>query len=317
MNMEQILKQINTILVLVILAKGAQESEMIYILEWTVSSEPWVYLNLELGQQAFIKRNCDFINCFLTDNRSFFGDILDFDVLLFNAVHISQGYTDVPTKRSETQQYVLVGFEPAGYYTLPTKYNFFFNITWTYKLSSDVVQSYIAVKNKQGELIGPRKNMYWDHLVKDMVPIGENIKSILLRKTIAAAWIVSNCDARSDRQKFVKKLQRELVEYQNRVDIYGKCGTLACEQINGEKNGLISSCSNKIDFDYYFYLAFENSFCEDYVTEKLLHALNHFAVPVVYGGANYSRFVLSTKYQINLIKMHANYKLVVKLLITA
>nr|XP_037877562.1 alpha-(1,3)-fucosyltransferase C-like [Bombyx mori] len=42
---------------------------------------------------------------------------------------------------------------------------------------------------------------------------------------------------------------------------------------------------------YYFYLSFENSFGEDYVTEKLLHALEFDAVPVVYGGANYTRFM--------------------------
>lgn len=38
--------------------------------------------------------------------------------------------------------------------------------------------------------------------------------------------------------------------------------------------------------DYYFYFSIENSFSEDYVTEKLLHALKHYAIPVVYGGAN-------------------------------
>ncbi|CAH2037198.1 unnamed protein product, partial [Iphiclides podalirius] len=31
--------------------------------------------------------------------------------------------------------------------------------------------------------------------------------------------------------------------------------------------------------------------CEDYVTEKLLHGLKHNAVPIVYGGANYTRFM--------------------------
>ncbi|KAJ2937861.1 hypothetical protein O0L34_g18682 [Tuta absoluta] len=43
--------------------------------------------------------------------------------------------------------------------------------------------------------------------------------------------------------------------------------------------------------NYYFYLSFENSFCDDYVTEKLLNAVQNYAVPIVYGGANYSRFL--------------------------
>lgn len=294
MNLKRIMEKFYTILVGHILVLGDKQSTLIYILEWTFSNDTWVYLDLEMGQEAFIKRNCDFINCFLTTNRSFFRDILDFDVLLFNAVHIGQGFKEVPSNRSEAQQYVFVGFEPASYYTLSSNHNFFFNITWTYKLTSDVVQSYIAVKNKQGHLIGPRKNMHWVHPVEDMEPIGEDIKSKLKQKTIAAAWIVSHCDTMSYRHKFVEKLQKELVKYSHRVDIYGKCGNLDCEQMKGEKNGLITSCSNKIESDYYFYLAFENSFGEDYVTEKLIHALKHFAVPVVYGGANYSRFVFST-----------------------
>nr|XP_053607875.1 alpha-(1,3)-fucosyltransferase C-like isoform X2 [Plodia interpunctella] len=40
-----------------------------------------------------------------------------------------------------------------------------------------------------------------------------------------------------------------------------------------------------------FKQTFENSFSEDYVTEKLLIALKNNAIPVVYGGANYTRFM--------------------------
>ena len=41
---------------------------------------------------------------------------------------------------------------------------------------------------------------------------------------------------------------------------------------------------------FYFYLSFENSFCPDYVTEKLYRAFESGTVPVVFGGANYSIF---------------------------
>ena len=39
--------------------------------------------------------------------------------------------------------------------------------------------------------------------------------------------------------------------------------------------------------DYKFYLAFENSKCRDYVTEKFYNALLYSMVPVVYGGGDY------------------------------
>ena len=40
---------------------------------------------------------------------------------------------------------------------------------------------------------------------------------------------------------------------------------------------------------YWFYLAFENSNCPDYITEKLWRVLDLNIVPVVMGGGNYSR----------------------------
>jgi alpha-1,3-fucosyltransferase len=43
--------------------------------------------------------------------------------------------------------------------------------------------------------------------------------------------------------------------------------------------------------NYKFYLSFENAMCEDYVTEKLWKVINHTVVPVVLGGANYSKIV--------------------------
>ncbi|XP_025085508.1 alpha-(1,3)-fucosyltransferase C-like [Pomacea canaliculata] len=43
--------------------------------------------------------------------------------------------------------------------------------------------------------------------------------------------------------------------------------------------------------DYFFYLAFENSLCTDYVTEKAFLTLKYDVVPVVRGGANYSSLV--------------------------
>lgn len=46
-----------------------------------------------------------------------------------------------------------------------------------------------------------------------------------------------------------------------------------------------------LDMEYKFYFAFENSLCTDYVTEKLFEALQRKIIPVVFGGANYTRFM--------------------------
>ena len=37
--------------------------------------------------------------------------------------------------------------------------------------------------------------------------------------------------------------------------------------------------------DYFFYLSFENSLCKDYITEKFFDAMDHFVVPITFGGA--------------------------------
>ena len=72
------------------------------------------------------------------------------------------------------------------------------------------------------------------------------------------AWIVSNCHGNNARQKYAKELQKYIT-----VDIYGNCGTKKCPRSTE------TECFEMLNRDYKFYLAFENSNCKDYVTEKL------------------------------------------------
>lgn len=273
------LKQIFTVIIVFVFSINCKK--IIYILEWTSGAiEPLNYLGQ--GQEAFISRNCSYTNCFLTNFPAHLKSILKFDALLFNAVYMNDS-TAMPHIRTEAQEYVLIGLEPAGIYQVAPTFNDFFNMTWTYKLSSDVVYPYIIVRNNRNEIIGPKVNMQWIS-VNDMIPTSTHVLSKLKNKKIAAAWIASNCENAGDRLTVVKMLERELAQYGHQLDIFGRCGSLECPR--GER---MKECYSKIESDYYFYLAYENSLCEDYVSEKVLHALQNFAVPVVYGGANYTR----------------------------
>merc|ERR1712130_688447 len=44
----------------------------------------------------------------------------------------------------------------------------------------------------------------------------------------------------------------------------------------------------KLERDYKFYLSFENSICEDYVTEKFFNILKYNVLPITYNGADMS-----------------------------
>ena len=62
------------------------------------------------------------------------------------------------------------------------------------------------------------------------------------------------------------------------VDIHGYCGKgLTC----GAYGLLNGSCVSSLLSQYKFYLAFENSFCEDYYTEKIRKTLRVDTIPVV------------------------------------
>uniref|UniRef100_A0A915EI56 Fucosyltransferase n=1 Tax=Ditylenchus dipsaci TaxID=166011 RepID=A0A915EI56_9BILA len=58
------------------------------------------------------------------------------------------------------------------------------------------------------------------------------------------------------------------------VDVYGGCGDLKCAKQD--------NCQNKINSDYHFYYAAENSICTDYITEKLWNqGYGFLVVPIV------------------------------------
>jgi alpha-1,3-fucosyltransferase len=105
-----------------------------------------------------------------------------------------------------------------------------------------------------------------------------DIIDIVRKKSRTAIFVASNCKARSRRNFIVRKLS-EFID----VDFYGKCGDKKCDLKSHD-------CTN-LNATHRFYLAFENDLCEDYVTEKLFKVMDEVIIPVVYGGANYSRFL--------------------------
>lgn len=261
--------------------KGSEkDNSMIYILTWA-TSHLTPAPDSEKGQLYFINKRCLFQNCFLTNNQSYFNDIRQFDAILFHAVSVHEPELALPATRLESQKYIFMSNEPSVLYPIKTHYNGFFNYTFTYILHSDMTWRFFIVKDKEGKVIAPKHDVNWID-VKDMKSTSNKIVQKLQNKSKAAAWFVSHCETPSQREVFVRKFNEELKDYKLTVDTFGDCGNLGCTN---------EQCPILVENDYYFYLVFENSMCRDYVTEKVLVATKHFAVPIVYGGANYSRYV--------------------------
>ena len=84
---------------------------------------------------------------------------------------------------------------------------------------------------------------------------------------------MSHCETVGQREQLVRSLQKYIP-----VHIYGECGDRKCPDDD--------HCHEYLSDNYKFYLAFENSLCIDYVTEKLTLSLRHDFVPVTYSWIN-------------------------------
>nr|XP_053612044.1 alpha-(1,3)-fucosyltransferase C-like [Plodia interpunctella] len=253
-----------------------------YILRWKIGGfNRFGFLGT--GSSKFIEMNCPYQNCYITDDSKYFPSVLDFDALLFcGRQTLNFPRSDLPQERSPSQKYIFAMNEPVPMFMScnPLLENLF-NWTWTYKLNSDIRFSYILIYDLNGHEVGPKINMNWP---MEMKPIqDETTKSILDGKSKAAAWVVSRCISSSKREIFVKRMIPHLYKFNLTLDVYGSCSKFGRVGVDRYKN--------LVKKNYYFYFSFENSITRDYVTEKLLTALLNYAVPVVFGGADYSRFL--------------------------
>ncbi|XP_066584323.1 alpha-(1,3)-fucosyltransferase C isoform X2 [Prorops nasuta] len=226
---------------------------------------------------------CPINDCFATSNKRHVR-IEDFDAIIFHGAYDLSTY-DLPSKRSKKQFYIYVSLEsPENYPEVRPIFEEYFNLTMTYRTDSDIPWPYAVVRSLKGNnVIAPLKHVHWDnniavnHNAGIWKPQEVSMSNIVKGKRKMVSWFVSNCAAKSGRMEYVTELSNYID-----VDIYGKCG---------QKSPCENDCfSTFIEPNYYFYLSFENSLCEDYVTEKFYNALRYNIVPVVYGGANYTKF---------------------------
>ena len=150
-------------------------------------------------------------------------------------------------QRPPGQKWVYSNHESLFNVKFNKKYQYVFNHTMTYHTHSDIAYSI-------GGCIRPSE-YYW-----------------FRNKTKLVAWMASHCPTQTRREELVKELSKHI-----KVDMYGDCGSISCSK--GEL------CEDTFR-QYKFYLAFENSMCNDYVTEKAWLGLLFYMVPLVLGAGS-------------------------------
>ena len=99
--------------------------------------------------------------------------------------------------------------------------------------------------------------------------------------SLQAAWFVSHCATVARREKYVKAMQNHMD-----VHVHGKCSHGYTKRRCGRDKEL--ECYKMMDKNYKFYLSFENSVCDDYLTEKYFNIFRYNVIPVSYSGGKFS-----------------------------
>ena len=166
-----------------------------------------------------------------------------------------------------------------------------FNAVMTYSKRSDIFYPYgrmELINEENGRTVGH------DH----------NTVNYAKGRTKSVAWLLSHCYTKSKRELYGLQLQRYID-----VSIYGGCGIKTCKRGTPNCNPM-----EYIGKHHKFYLSFENSLCDEYVTEKLWNAMQQRLLPIVLGVTNYSKIL--PKHSFIDIRDYSSPQLLAKYLIT-
>ncbi|CAG5131258.1 unnamed protein product [Candidula unifasciata] len=212
-----------------------------------------------LTEAAMNLTNCKFNQCTIQKDN----DTSDTDIVIIYGVGLQDSYP-VPRRTTPHQLFAIYLMESPVH----THAGFIQNARSPWNNQINMLMSY----RLDGDMFYPYYKLRFNPKPMDQRP---NYYEIARRTTRTAVWLVSNCKTPSRRSQYVQEMQKFID-----VDIFGGCGT---------------PCKGKVCNDwttkYKFYLAFENSLCTDYVSEKFfkLFDQNTHVIPVVRGGADYDK----------------------------
>ena len=227
-------------------------------------SYPWEGLEDNQKFTHFKGKSCTVQNCVVSYKKE---DFNSSDVVIFHARNMPSvnSLRELHNKRSPNQAWVFYIIESPAHTPDTRQYAGLFNWTMTYRRDSDIYHPY---------------GFYTSLEVDDERP--QASKDYSLGKDKLVVWTVSNCGGK--RFSYVNKLKQFI-----KVDIFGGCGSNGCSS----RGGFSTEDCTKLLQSYKFQLAFENTECLDYVTEKYWGSpLENGIVPIVMGGADYKKIAI-------------------------
>ncbi|KAL4241102.1 Alpha-(1 3)-fucosyltransferase 7 [Mactra antiquata] len=230
------------------------------VLVWTPFFDSWDWVNTVRSSVASCPAKCT-----VTSDRS---TLKTADGILFHANDLwkyrgligtlNNVNIEMPKTRTPNQVWAVLSWEPMTFMWGKIKPNTF-NWTMLYRRESSVYNPFT-----QWRKMTPEELKHSTYV--------EDKTDHLAEKTKFASTMVSNCFDQAKRYKIIRELQRYV-----KVDNFGKCsGNIICPA------GVpTTECGKQHLRDYIFYLAFENSFCRDYVSEKYWNALDRNQIPII------------------------------------
>ncbi|XP_043274636.1 alpha-(1,3)-fucosyltransferase 7-like [Venturia canescens] len=204
---------------------------------------------------------CSVQNCHLSYRDE---DLARADAVVFH-LHMIQGVEELPAARGKPGQIWIFLTDESPLHTFlyadenwnVSQYNGIFDWSMSYRRNSDVPVPYGRTLAKK--------------------TVDESWRRSRKRRNKLVAILGSNCSGNNRRWEYVNELENFLGE---KLDIFGRC-----------LNGNATACPGHFDKDcpilgsYKFYLAFENSNCREYLTEKVFwNAFEKGSVPIIMGA---------------------------------
>ena len=179
-------------------------------------------------------------------------------------------------KLYSNQKWLVETVESPANEKIPRLFDGNFSMVCTYHHEADISCTYgmfLPIKQRTVWSINIPPSLKPDIFAKHEPPRMTSFTNILQQlnsKSKSVLWMVSNC------KKFRMNMVKNLQEHGLHVDIYGRCGKKdSCKT---------QECLISLFKKYKFYIAYENSRCSEYITEKPWKSLLYGTVPLVYGA---------------------------------